>query len=136
MAELTYEDVRRAVQGVANNLHQVVSDIRSNLQVARVDISRMNPSDMQIRLGSIERVLNDLNQFMQRFEKNFQNGQPLSYSLQQNQQQMYRLEQRIANIEQLSVVMSRYIQAVHGATTKKQPQEPSSRRQKMGQSEA
>ena len=132
MAELTYEDVRRAVQGVANNLTQVVSDIRSNLQVARYDISRINPSDMQIRLTSIERVLNDLNQFMQRFEKNFQNGQPLSMSMQQNQQQLYRLEQRMANIEQIATVMSRYLQAVHGATTRK----PVTRQQQPGQLES
>ena len=131
MAELSYDDVRRAVQGVANNLQQVVGDIRSSLQVARSDISRLNPNDMQYRLSSIERILNDLNQFMQRFEANFQYGQPLSQSLQQNQQQLYRLEQRIANIEQLSAVMSRYVQAVHGVTVR-----DAMRKQQSGQAES
>jgi hypothetical protein len=118
MAELTYEDVRRAVQTAAGNLQTLVSDIRNNLQTTRTHISRLNSTDVQTRLVNIERSLLDLNQFMQRIDINLQNTQPLAIALQQNQQHLLRMEQRLANLEQLTTDMSNYMQVMHQTATR------------------
>jgi hypothetical protein len=117
MAELTYDDVRRAVQTISTNLQSVISDIRNNLQNTRTDISRLNPNnDFQYRLVNIERTLTEVTQFMQRVDVGLQNSQPIVNTIQQSQMRMQRLEQRLANLEQLSTDMSHYLQAMHDAT--------------------
>lgn len=117
MAELTYEDVRRAVQNAAGNLQTLVSDIRNNLQTTRVSLTRLNSTDVPTRLVNIERALTDLNQFMQRIDIGMQNTQPITIALQQNQQQLLRMEQRLANLEQLTADLSNYMHLMHETAT-------------------
>lgn len=113
MAELSFDDVRRAAQNAVANLQTAIGDIRNNLQYTRNDISRLNPNDFQYRLMNVQRSLDNLMQYMQRLDVYLQNNQNLALSLQQTQQLVLRVEQRLINTEHIAAETTKYLEIVH-----------------------
>lgn len=113
MAELSYDDVRRAAQSAASDLQTAVNDIRTNVQNTRNDIMRINPSDFQVRMLNLQRSLDQLMQYMQRLEVCLQNSQNINAALQQTQQLILRVEQRLVNTEHIAAETTRYIEVMH-----------------------
>jgi uncharacterized UPF0160 family protein len=113
MAELSYEDVRRATQNVVSNLQTVIGDIRNNVQSTRNDITRLSPQDFQYRLLNLQRALDNLLQYMQRIDAYLQNNQNLAAGMQQTQQLVLRVEQRLVNTEHIVAETTRYLEVIH-----------------------
>jgi predicted RNase H-like nuclease (RuvC/YqgF family) len=114
MAELSFDDVRRAAQTAATSLQTALNDIRNNIQNARGDISRLNPNnDFQYRFNNLERAINDLTQYTQRLYLALQQAQNLAPSIQQTQQLVLRVEQRLVNTEHMVSELTRYMEVVH-----------------------
>ncbi|HSE61367.1 MAG TPA: hypothetical protein VLA88_03655 [Candidatus Saccharimonadales bacterium] len=114
MAELSFDDVRRAAQTAATSLQTALNDIRTNIQNTRGDISRLNPNnDFQYRFNNLERQINDLNQYTQRLMLALQNLQAVSSTAQQNQQLVLRVEQRLVNTEHMIGELTRYVEVMH-----------------------
>lgn len=113
MAELSYEDVRRAAQNAVNNLQNAIGDIRTNLQYTRNDIVRLNPQDFQSRLLNLQRALDNLLQYMQRIDVYLQNNQNVATGVQQTQQLVLRVEQRLVNTEHIAAETARYLEVIH-----------------------
>lgn len=113
MAELSYEDVRRATQNVVSNLQTVIGDIRNNVQSTRNDITRLSPQDFQYRLLNLQRALDNLLQYMQRIDVYLQNNQNLAAGMQQTQQLVLRVEQRLVNTEHIVAETTRYLEVIH-----------------------
>jgi predicted RNase H-like nuclease (RuvC/YqgF family) len=114
MAELSFDDVRRAAQTAGATLQSALNDIRTNLQNTRSDISRLNPNnDFQYRFNNLERAINDLTQYTQRLTLTLQQSQALSTSVQQKQQLVLRVEQRLVNTEHMVGELARYMEVIH-----------------------
>lgn len=113
MAELSYEDVRRATQNVVSNLQTALGDIRNNVQSTRNDITRLSPQDFQYRLLNLQRALDNLLQYMQRIDVYLQNSQNLATGIQQTQQLVLRVEQRLVNTEHIVAETTRYLEVIH-----------------------
>jgi multidrug efflux pump subunit AcrB len=114
MAELSFDDVRRAAQTAATSLQTALNDIRTNVQNTRGDISRLNPNnDFQFRFNNLERAINDLTQYTQRLMLALQQNQQLTTGVQQNQQLILRVEQRLINTEHMIGELTRYMEVMH-----------------------
>lgn len=114
MAELSFDDVRRAAQTAATSLQTALNDIRTNIQNTRGDISRLNPNnDFQYRFNNLERQIDNLTQYTQRLMLALQNLQSLSATAQQNQQLVLRVEQRLVNTEHMISELTRYVEVMH-----------------------
>lgn len=114
MAELSFDDVRRAAQTAATSLQTALNDIRTNIQNTRGDISRLNPNnDFQYRFNNLERQIDNLTQYTQRLMLALQNLQSLSATAQQNQQLVLRVEQRLVNTEHMLSELTRYVEVMH-----------------------
>lgn len=113
MAELSYDDVRRAAQEAASNLQTALGEIRNNAQYIRNDIVRLNPADCQLRLTNLQRTLDQLLQYMQRIDVYLQNNQNITNGLQQTQQLVLRVEQRLVNTEHIVAETTRYLEVMH-----------------------
>lgn len=113
MAELSYDDVRRAAQTAVSNLQTVIGDIRTHVQNTRNDITRLSPQDFQYRLLNLQRALDNLLQYMQRIDVYLQNNQNLATGLQQTQQLVLRVEQRLVNTEHIVAETTRYLEVIH-----------------------
>jgi predicted RNase H-like nuclease (RuvC/YqgF family) len=114
MAELSFDDVRRAAQTAATSLQTALNDIRTNIQNTRGDINRLNPNnDFQYRFNNLERAINDLTQYTQRLMLTLQQAQNVMPSIQQTQQLVLRVEQRLVNTEHMVSELSRYMEVLH-----------------------
>jgi hypothetical protein len=113
MAELSYDDVRRAAQTAVSNLQTALGDIRTNLQNTRNDITRLSPQDFQYRLLNLQRALDTLLQYMQRIDIYLQNNQNIATGMQQTQQLVLRVEQRLVNTEHIVAETTRYLEVIH-----------------------
>jgi|GEM_PF-4095314 len=113
MAELSYDDVRRAAEHALNNLQSAMNEVRMNVQNNRNDMLRLNPQDMQTKLVTMQRALDNMLLYMQRFDMYLQNNQNSTMSTQQLQQLILRVEQRLVNTEHIVAETTQYLEVIH-----------------------
>ncbi|HSW81336.1 MAG TPA: hypothetical protein VLG40_02990 [Candidatus Saccharimonas sp.] len=113
MAELSYDDVRRAAEQALNNLQSAMNEVRMNVQNNRNDMLRLNPQDMQAKMVTMQRALDNMLQYMQRFDMYLQNAQNSTMSTQQLQQLILRVEQRLVNTEHIVAETTQYLEVIH-----------------------
>ena len=113
MAELSYDDVRRAAEQALNNLQSAMNEVRMNVQNNRNDMLRLNPQDMQAKMVIMQRALDNMLQYMQRFDLYLQNNQNSTMSTQQLQQLILRVEQRLVNTEHIVAETTQYLEVIH-----------------------
>lgn len=113
MAELSFDDVRRAAETAVSNLQSAVNDIRNNVQNNRSELQRLNPTDFQSRMLNLQRALDNLLQYIQRIDVYLQNNQNSSALHQQTNQVVQRLEQRLVNTEHIAAETNRYLEVIH-----------------------
>lgn len=113
MAELSYDDVRRATEQALNNLQSAINEVRMNVQNNRNDMLRLNPQDMQAKMVTMQRALDNMLQYMQRFDLYLQNNQNATMSTQQLQQLILRVEQRLVNTEHIVAETTQYLEVIH-----------------------
>lgn len=113
MADLSFDDVRRAAENAVNNLQNAVNDIRTNVQYNRNDLQRLNPNDFQSRMLNLQRALDNLLQYLQRIDVYLQNNQNSAVLHQQTNQVVQRLEQRLVNTEHIAAETNKYLEVIH-----------------------
>lgn len=110
MAELNYEDVRRAVQDTLNLYLGSQNEVRGNFQSLSNDISRQG--DLLNQIIANQRPLNEIQQNLQRINTSLQALQTNIAASQQVSQSIVNEMHRLAEIQQFMANVGDYINRV------------------------
>ncbi len=113
MAELTYDDVRRAAQDAARDLQSVVNGLKSNTEDIRRTVQQVNPNQSQHQLSDLSNRLNILQTQIANLDNSLRNQQnsPL-YAIQSMQQSLADIHRRLAATEAFVQFIYRYFNAL------------------------
>jgi len=108
MAELSYDDVRRAAQEAMRDLQNVVYGLQNSHNELKRAVSQSNQyqlSDILNRLTSVQQQINTLNTMVR---TNGSQPAPIHYNIQQSVADLHR---RLGRVEQFMEVCYRYFDA-------------------------
>lgn len=112
MAELTYDDVRRAAQDAVRDIHGVVNGLRSHTEDIRRNVLQVNPTQSQNQLNELTNRLNMLQTQITNIDTNLRNHTNSVYTLQTMQQSMADMHRRLAAMEEFVQFIYRYFNAL------------------------
>ena len=116
MAELTYDDVRRAAQDAVRELQGIVGGLRNNTDDIRRTFQQLNPAQSQNQLNELTNRLNMLQNQIANLDTAIrsqgQSQQNPAYALQTMHQSMVDVQRRLAAMEEFVQFIYRYFNAL------------------------
>ena len=111
MAELSYDDVRRAAQDAVRELHGIVSGLRSNSEDIRRTVQQQQSNGPHPQLSDLNSKLNTLQNQISGLDSALRNQNNALYLLQNLQQNVTDLHKRLNVSEDFIRYMYSYISA-------------------------
>lgn len=116
MAELTYDDVRRAAQEAVRDLQGIVSGLRTSSEDIRRTLQQSGATQSQYQLNDLLNKLNMLQNQIAGLDNNLRGQTSSVQTLQTLQQNMNDIQRRLAAMEEFVHFIYRYFNAMQQRT--------------------